>query len=677
MHAFRPAHVRIFFSKLIVCICLGAALTVGSAFAQTCPFDDGHSSLEVEGLILTRYALGITGAPLVASTGINAVDAPTVEASINCPSCGLNITGNPSLTVADATIISRKLAGFNGASLTDGVALGSGTRNTPAAVQSFLLSGCGATGGTVTSITAGTGLTGGVITGSGTIAADTAYLQRRVSSACTGGSFITTIAADGTVTCGTPTVGGGGTVTNVATGAGLAGGPITATGTINLAATQLLPTTACAANQIAKWSGSSWTCAADATGGAGTVTSVATGTGLTGGPISSAGTVALASSYQLPQSCASNQIAKWNGSSWICAADNDVNNVTNDARYFKQGGNAYGAPAVFGTTDGQPLTVGIGGGTGLRISASSLADAPTITHGSSANTASGISSTIGGGGSPVSGCYNAFSQQVNNQPCANSAAGDYSTVGGGRANAATGLSSAIGGGNGNIANGPFSTISGGNQNLASSDAAGVGGGVANIASGIRSWVSGGGQNSSTGSHSSVGGGLGNVGGGSFAVIPGGWGAATRLTGQMAHASGFFGAFNAPVGTAQASEYVLRAETTDATVTSLFLDGTAATLLFEAGRAALLDIQIVALQNNAAGNIATWSFKCMYQVNPGGNGFVVPAGCGKTAVQKDGTASTWEATVIKGASQELLITATGEAAKSIRWVATVRATEVKW
>ena len=137
------------------------SLSALAAHAQTCPFDDGNSSLTVEGVILTRYALGITGAPLVASTGIAAADAPSVEATINCPSCGLNITGNPTLTVADATIISRKLAGFSGAQLTDGLALGSGTRNTPAAVQSFLLAGCGATGGTVTSITAGSGLTGG------------------------------------------------------------------------------------------------------------------------------------------------------------------------------------------------------------------------------------------------------------------------------------------------------------------------------------------------------------------------------------------------------------------------------------------------------------------------------------------------------------------------------------
>ncbi|TAG03151.1 MAG: hypothetical protein EAZ43_07180 [Betaproteobacteria bacterium] len=235
------------------------AMMVSAAHAQTCPFDDGNSSLAVEGLILTRYALGITGAPLVMSTGISAVDAPTVEAAINCPSCGLNITGNATLTVADATIISRKLAGFSGDALTNGVALGSGTRNTPAAVQSFLLAGCGATGGTVTSITAGTGLTGGTITGSGTISADTTYLQRRVVLGCGAGAAIRSIDADGLPGCVSA---GGGTVTGILTGPGLTGGPISGAGTINLASTQLLPTTACATDQIAKWSGSAWVCTA-------------------------------------------------------------------------------------------------------------------------------------------------------------------------------------------------------------------------------------------------------------------------------------------------------------------------------------------------------------------------------------------------------------------------------
>jgi len=71
-----------------------------------------------------------------------------------------------------------------------------------------------------------------------------------------------------------------GTVTSVGTGTGLTGGPITTSGTINLAATQLLPTIACAANQVPKWTGSAWACTADnnsAVGGL--VGEVLTGTG--------------------------------------------------------------------------------------------------------------------------------------------------------------------------------------------------------------------------------------------------------------------------------------------------------------------------------------------------------------------------------------------------------------
>ncbi len=152
---------------------LGAAvaLVFGAtrADAQTCPFDDGNSALTREGLVLTRYALGLRGSPLVAGTDFLSTDAPNVELTIACPSCGLDINGSGGFDVVDAKIISRKIAGLTGTALTDGLALGSGTRNTPAAVNSFLLAGCGTTGGTVTSIAAGTGLSGGTITTAGTI----------------------------------------------------------------------------------------------------------------------------------------------------------------------------------------------------------------------------------------------------------------------------------------------------------------------------------------------------------------------------------------------------------------------------------------------------------------------------------------------------------------------------
>jgi hypothetical protein len=81
---------------------------------------------------------------------------------------------------------------------------------------------------------------------------------------------------------------GTGTITGITTanGSGLTGG-----GTAGTLSLKLLST--CATNQILKWSGTAWACAADANSG-GTVTSVASGAGLTGGPITSSGTLSIA-----------------------------------------------------------------------------------------------------------------------------------------------------------------------------------------------------------------------------------------------------------------------------------------------------------------------------------------------------------------------------------------------
>jgi trimeric autotransporter adhesin len=123
-------------------VTLAAGLASTTLFAQlACPFEVG-SSLNREGLVLTRYALGIRNADLVANTSFAATDIPAIEASIACPSCGLDINGVGGFDAVDATIISRKLAGFSGAALTNGLSLGGGGGRDVAAVQSFLLAGC-------------------------------------------------------------------------------------------------------------------------------------------------------------------------------------------------------------------------------------------------------------------------------------------------------------------------------------------------------------------------------------------------------------------------------------------------------------------------------------------------------------------------------------------------------
>ena len=98
-----------------------------------------------------------------------------------------------------------------------------------------LYAAAGPGGGGVTSVTAGSGLSGGTITSTGTIS------MPNVGTAGTYGSAtqvpVFTTDAQGRVTSVTNTAiasGGVGTVTSVGTGAGLTGGPITSSGTISL-----------------------------------------------------------------------------------------------------------------------------------------------------------------------------------------------------------------------------------------------------------------------------------------------------------------------------------------------------------------------------------------------------------------------------------------------------------
>ena len=121
------------------------ALATATA-ASTCPFDTGGSDAVNDGVVLTRYALGITGAPMTASTRYAALDPLQVKANIECVGCSLDMNGDGQIDYVDTTIIARHLAGFTGASLTAGLALGAGTRPNLAALTSFLANGCAAGG---------------------------------------------------------------------------------------------------------------------------------------------------------------------------------------------------------------------------------------------------------------------------------------------------------------------------------------------------------------------------------------------------------------------------------------------------------------------------------------------------------------------------------------------------
>lgn len=324
----------------------------------------------------------------------------------------------------------------------------------------------------------------------------------------------------------------------------------------------------------------------------------------------------------------------------------------------------------------------------------SAAGANATVGGGSSNEANEDNATIAGGQNNAALAYGAVGGGANNS--ANGSAstvggglgnlvdGSYSTVSGGSANKAQGQSAVVGGGEFNEAQANKSTVSGGNLNLATAEGATVGGGIENHANGAFSTIaggngniigsndatiSGGNTNEASGSAATVGGGRFNLASANFGTISGGVDAHASHYGEWAYAAGGFSV--ALTGEAQTSTYVMRGTTTNNSSAVLGLGDASDDLTIASGRTVTFDIQIAA--RSAGGESAGYTFTGVIENQLGITSIL--GGVANPMTREDDT--NWNVTVTADDSTDSLkITVLGGTGDSVRWVATVRTTEVQ-
>lgn len=315
------------------------------------------------------------------------------------------------------------------------------------------------------------------------------------------------------------------------------------------------------------------------------------------------------------------------------------------------GGNARGASAI-------DLQVSRSAGTQVASGATS------VVAGGRNNTASATDSAVGGGTTNTASSSNATVAGGSS----NSATLSGASVCGGATNSAGGLRSHIGGGNINTisAAGTYGVIAGGDSNSVTAEGGAIGGGGLNDVTAQYGTVAGGSQNDSTGTYATVAGGLTNVASGAYSSISGGREAIASLYGERAASSGLFAA----AGDAQERSFISRKSTTNATPSELFLDGSSARMTIPNDTTWTFVSHITARRTDADDESAGYQLLGVIDRNANAASTALVGTVTKTVIGED-TAAWDVAATADTANGALIITVTGEAAKTIRWVASTK------
>jgi hypothetical protein len=239
-----------------------------------------------------------------------------------------------------------------------------------------------------------------------------------------------------------------------------------------------------------------------------------------------------------------------------------------------------------------------------------------------------------------------------------------------------GANAVIGGGFNNSVSGNYSIICGGLTNSISRGYSVISGGANNTCNSIGDYgVIAGGERNSAGVYGAVTGGLRNVGftygraGGYYATTGARYGSDVFASGS----------FSTTAGTAQATNNVLRIQTTNATPTRLTADGAAAgaanTLNLANNSSLYIKGQVVA-RNTSTGDTKVWTFEGAIKRGANAAATALVAAITPTAGAADAGASAWALAVAADTTNGgLSVTATGAAATTIRWVCRIDTTEV--
>ena len=110
--------------------------------------DDGVVLAHTDALLLARYianALPSVDLTANAKNPSSVVTASTIQAAVEAMKSGLfvDVDGDNVVDSKDALIVLRALLGFRDTGLTNGLSLGSSTRQTGALMRSWLVTNCG------------------------------------------------------------------------------------------------------------------------------------------------------------------------------------------------------------------------------------------------------------------------------------------------------------------------------------------------------------------------------------------------------------------------------------------------------------------------------------------------------------------------------------------------------